>query len=31
MITVEDIDQHVKHMEDRVRAVLKADGGHTKY
>ena len=31
MITVEDIDQHVKHMEDRFRAVLKADGGHTKY
>ena len=31
MITAKDIDQHVKHMEDRVKAVLKADGGHTKY
>lgn len=31
MITAEDINQHVKHMEDRVKAVLKADGGHTNY
>lgn len=31
MITNEDIDAHVKHMEDRVKAVLQADGGHTKY
>jgi len=30
-IVPEDIDAHVKHMEDRVKAVLKAKGGHTKY
>lgn len=31
MISTEDIDAHVKHMEDRVKAVLAANGGHTKY
>lgn len=31
MITDDDINAHVKHMEDRVKAVLKADGGHMKY
>jgi transposase len=30
-ITEEDIEAHVKHMKDRVSAVLKANGGHTKY
>ena len=29
-ITEEDIEAHVKHMKDRVLAVLKANGGHTK-
>ena len=26
-----DIDKHVKHMQERVEAVLKANGGHTKF
>jgi hypothetical protein len=30
-IILEDIDAHVKHMEDRVKAVLEAKGSHTKY
>lgn len=31
MIMAENIDQHVKHMEDWGKAVLKADVSHTKY
>ena len=27
----QDIDNHVKKMEDRVKAVLAAKGGHTSY
>ena len=30
-IVLEDIDAHVKHMEDWVKVVLKAKGGHMKY
>jgi hypothetical protein len=30
-ITAEEINAHVKHMEDRVKAVLAAKGGHTKF
>jgi hypothetical protein len=30
-ITETDIDKHVKHMQARVLAVLKANGGHTKF
>jgi hypothetical protein len=30
-ITMKDIDAHVNHMEDCVRAVLGANGGHTKF
>jgi hypothetical protein len=30
-ITETDIDKHVKHMQARVQAVLKANGGHTKF
>jgi hypothetical protein len=30
-ITPEEINSHVKHMQDRVKAVLAAKGGHTKF
>ena len=30
-ITPEEISVHVKHMQDRVKAVLAAKGGHTKF
>ena len=30
-ITETDIDKHVKHMQARVQAVLKVNGGHTKF
>jgi transposase len=30
-ITPQDINAHVKHMGDRVKAVMHAKGGHTKY
>jgi hypothetical protein len=30
-LTPQDINAHVKHMEDRVKALLAAKGGHTKY
>jgi DDE superfamily endonuclease len=30
-ISDEDIHTHTKHMEDRVKAVINARGGHTKY
>ena len=30
-ISDEDIHTHTKHMEDRVKAVINAWGGHTKY
>jgi transposase len=30
-ITEHDINCHVKHMEERVQAVLEAKGGHTKW
>lgn len=30
-ITERDIDAHVKHMRDRVKDVLRAKGGYTKY
>ena len=30
-VTEEDINKHVKHMQDRVLVVLEAKGGHTKY
>ena len=30
-ITPEEIDHHVKHMPDRVAAVLAANGSHTMY
>lgn len=30
-ISIADIDKHVKTMEDRVRAVLRAQGSHTSY
>jgi hypothetical protein len=30
-ITIDDINKHVQSMEDRVRALLKAKGGHTRY
>lgn len=30
-ITEEDINAHVKHMRDRVKAVLAAKGGHTQF
>ncbi|TFY77209.1 hypothetical protein EWM64_g6803 [Hericium alpestre] len=30
-LTIEDINKHVRHMSDRVEAVLKAKGGHTGF
>jgi transposase len=30
-ITPDEINAHVKHMEDRVKAVLAAKGGHTRF
>jgi transposase len=30
-ITEHDINCHVKHMEEKVQAVLEAKGGHTKW
>ena len=30
-ITPWDINAHVKHMGDRVKAVMHVKGGHTKY
>ena len=30
-LTVKDVDSHIDTMEERVRAVLEAKGGHTKY
>jgi hypothetical protein len=30
-ITEEDINKHVRHMSDRVQAVIAAKGGHTRY
>ena len=30
-ITTDDINRHIDKMEDRIKAVLKARGGHTKY
>lgn len=30
-LSVEDIDKYVNHMPDRVEAVLKAKGGHTRF
>ena len=30
-ISPRDINVHVRHMQDRIRAVLAAGGGHTKY
>ena len=30
-ITKEEINKHVRHMLDRVQAVIAAKGGHTKY
>ena len=30
-ISVDDIDSHVRHMEDRVQCLIRAAGGHTPF
>ncbi|GLB39040.1 putative encoded by [Lyophyllum shimeji] len=30
-LPIEDVDKHIRRMPDRVQAILKARGGHTKY
>ena len=31
LMPLKDIDKHIETMSDRVEAVLKANGGHTRF